>query len=37
MLLAQVAHDIAPLRDSLYAALDHLRTFATTPTPPDAS
>lgn len=31
MLLAQVARDIAPLRDSLYAAVDHLRTFATTP------
>lgn len=28
MLLAQVARDIAPLRDSLYAAVDHLRTFA---------
>ena len=34
MLLAQVARDIAPLRDSLYAAVDHLRTFA--PTPPNA-
>lgn len=31
MLLAQVARDIAPLRDSLYAVVDHLRTFATTP------
>lgn len=31
MLLAQVARDIAPLRDSLYAAVDHLRTFASTP------
>jgi AcrR family transcriptional regulator len=31
MLLAQVAGDIAPLRDALYAAVDHLRTFATTP------
>lgn len=31
MLLAQVARDIAPLRDALYAAVDHLRTFATTP------
>src|SRR3954471_20438421 len=30
ILLAQVARDIAPLRDSLYAAVDHLRTFATT-------
>jgi AcrR family transcriptional regulator len=28
-LLAQVARDIAPLRDSLYASVDHLRTFAT--------
>jgi AcrR family transcriptional regulator len=28
MLLAQVARDIAPLRDSLYAAVDYLRTFA---------
>jgi AcrR family transcriptional regulator len=31
MLLAQIAHDIAPLRDSLYAAVDHLRSFAATP------
>ena len=31
MLLAQVAQDIAPLRDALYGAVDHLRTFATTP------
>src|SRR3954468_2195880 len=37
MLLAQVARDIAPLRDSLYAAVDHLRTFATTPDDADAS
>jgi AcrR family transcriptional regulator len=28
-LLAQIAGDIAPMRDSLYAAVDHLRTFAT--------
>jgi AcrR family transcriptional regulator len=33
MLLAQIARDITPLRDSLYAALDHLRTFATAPDP----
>src|SRR5215212_5542064 len=37
MLLAQVARDIAPLRDSLYAAVDQLRTFATTPDDADAS
>lgn len=37
MLLAQVARDIAPLRDSLYAAVDHLRTFATASTTPNAS
>lgn len=37
MLLAQVARDIAPLRDSLYAAVDHLRTFATTTNDADAS
>lgn len=37
MLLAQVARDIAPLQDSLYAAVDHLRTFATTPDDADAS
>ena len=36
MLLAQVARDIAPLRDALYAAVDHLRTFATTPDAADA-
>ena len=29
MLLAQVARDIAPLQEALYAAVDHLRTFAT--------
>ena len=28
MLLAQIARDVAPLRDSLYAAVEHLRTFA---------
>lgn len=33
-LLAQIAGDITPLRDSLYAAVDHLQTFAT---PPDAA
>jgi AcrR family transcriptional regulator len=27
-LLAQIAGDITPLRDSLYAAVEHLRTFA---------
>lgn len=27
-LLAQIAGDITPLRDSLYAAVDHLRSFA---------
>ena len=37
MLLAQIARDIAPLRDSLYAAVDHLRTFAPAPDDPDAS
>jgi AcrR family transcriptional regulator len=31
MLLAQIARDITPLRDSLYAAVDHLRTFALAP------
>ncbi|MFC7656437.1 TetR family transcriptional regulator C-terminal domain-containing protein [Pseudonocardia benzenivorans] len=31
MLLAQVARDIAPLRDALTAAIDHLQTFATSP------
>ncbi|MFI6495429.1 TetR/AcrR family transcriptional regulator [Streptomyces sp. NPDC050564] len=30
-LLAQVARDIAPLKDALQAAVDHLQTFATTP------
>jgi AcrR family transcriptional regulator len=33
MLLAQVARDIAPLKDALQAAIDHVQTFAT---PPDA-
>ena len=37
MLLAQVARDIAPLRDSLYAAVDHLRTFAATPDDADSN
>jgi AcrR family transcriptional regulator len=37
MLLAQIARDITPLRDSLYAAVDHLRTFATGPDGADAS
>ncbi|NEN07831.1 TetR/AcrR family transcriptional regulator [Diaminobutyricibacter tongyongensis] len=31
MLLAQIARDISPLQHSLYAAVDHLRTFVTTP------
>lgn len=31
MLLAQIAGDIAPLRDALDAAVDHLRTFVTKP------
>lgn len=31
MLLAQVARDIGPLRDAMYGAVDHLRTFALTP------
>ncbi|MFI5614070.1 TetR/AcrR family transcriptional regulator [Amycolatopsis sp. NPDC051903] len=31
MLLAQVARDIAPLRDALYAAVDYLETFAIYP------
>jgi AcrR family transcriptional regulator len=29
MLLAQVSRDLAPLRDALQAAIDHLETFAT--------
>lgn len=35
-LLAQVACDIAPLRDALYAAVDHLRTLAKTPDDADS-
>ena len=31
MLLAQITRDITPLHDALYAAVDHLRTFATEP------
>lgn len=31
MLLAQVARDIAPLKDALQTAIDYLQTFATTP------
>lgn len=31
MLLAQVARDIAPLRDALQTAIDHVQTFATSP------
>ena len=31
MLLAQVARDIAPLKDALQTAIDHVQTFATTP------
>jgi len=31
MLLAQVPRDLAPLRDSLQAATDHLETFPTSP------
>lgn len=37
MLLAQVTRDIAPLRDSLYAAVDHLRTFVATPDDADSN
>ena len=37
MLLAQIARDITPLRDTLYAAVDHLRTYATTPHNSDPS
>jgi hypothetical protein len=29
MLLAQIARDIAPLKDALQAAIDHVQTFAT--------
>ncbi|MFI6567518.1 TetR/AcrR family transcriptional regulator [Streptomyces sp. NPDC050534] len=31
MLLAQVAQDIAPLKEALQAAIDYLQTFATSP------
>ncbi len=31
MLLAQVARDIAPLKDALHAAIDHVQTYATPP------
>ncbi|MFE4468091.1 TetR/AcrR family transcriptional regulator [Leifsonia sp. NPDC056824] len=31
ILLAQVAQEIAPLKDALYAAVDHLRTFSLEP------
>ncbi|MGW5360573.1 TetR/AcrR family transcriptional regulator [Actinopolymorpha pittospori] len=31
MLLAQVARDIAPLKDALQTAIDHVQTFATSP------
>jgi hypothetical protein len=31
MLLAQIARDIAPLKDALHAALDHLQTFERSP------
>jgi AcrR family transcriptional regulator len=31
ILLAQVAQDIAPLRDALYAAVDHVRSFVPHP------
>lgn len=31
MLLAQVARDITPLKDTLQAAIDHVQTFATSP------
>ncbi|GHE99343.1 putative transcriptional regulator, TetR family protein [Streptomyces spiralis] len=31
MLLAQVARDIAPLKDALQTAIDYLKTFATSP------
>jgi hypothetical protein len=37
MLLAQIARDIGPLQNALYAAVDHLRTFATTPGAVDGS
>ncbi|MGW5466179.1 hypothetical protein [Streptomyces sp. NPDC003996] len=28
-LLAQIARDVAPLRDALYAAVEHLRAYTT--------
>jgi AcrR family transcriptional regulator len=31
MLLAQVARDVAPLRDALQTAIDHVQTFVTSP------
>jgi hypothetical protein len=31
MLLAQVARDIAPLKEALLAAIDYVETFATPP------
>ncbi|MED7828694.1 TetR/AcrR family transcriptional regulator, partial [Streptomyces chiangmaiensis] len=31
MLLAQVARNIAPLKDALQAAIDYVQTFATSP------
>ncbi len=37
MLLAQIARDITPLRDSLYTAIDYLRTFANALEGSDAS
>ncbi|MEU4252448.1 TetR family transcriptional regulator C-terminal domain-containing protein [Amycolatopsis sp. NPDC026612] len=37
MLLAQVARDIAPLRDALQAAIDHVQTFAVSPGPTTGS
>ncbi|BBJ37911.1 TetR family transcriptional regulator C-terminal domain-containing protein [Streptomyces antimycoticus] len=33
MLLAQVARDIAPLKDALRSAIDYVQTFATSPDP----
>ncbi len=36
ILLAQIAQDIAPLRDALYAAVDYVRTFALVPDSIDA-
>lgn len=37
VLLAQVARDVAPLQNALDAAVDHLRTFITTPGSVDGS